>query len=239
MVTVLDADPGLRAGLTATALAHARREALAPLLCVSPGMWRWRRVGHDPTGDLGLLVLDGLLTRCEAIGELEYTELLGAGDILRPWAEEPHSTLLTVSSWRVITPARLAHLDRDFAMRVRQWPEIHAALLDRATMRSSSLGVSLVIHRVVRVEERLRLMLLHLANRWGRVTSEGIVLPIPLTHHSLACLIGARRSPVSVALGNLRREGAVHRNPEGWWVLQSDLLERIPCDPDPSPAAES
>lgn len=222
MVAVLDADPGLASGLDAATLAHARREALAPLLCAGPGSWRWEPEGNEQAGSLGLLVLEGVLTRCETIGELRYTELIGAGDLLRPWCEQPHSTLTRVSSWEVVAPLRLAHLDRDFAMRVRRWPEITAALLERTTLRSSSLGVILAIHRAVRVEDRLRLMLWHLADRWGRVTPDGTVLPIPLTHESLACLIGARRSPVSLALGRLRRQGAIWRGPEGSWVLAPD-----------------
>jgi CRP-like cAMP-binding protein len=224
MVAVLDADPELAGGLSGSALAQARVQALAPTIAVGVGECDWTPHVHGGDGHLGLLVLEGLLTRREAVGELAYTEFLGVGDVLRPWCEESRTTLPTMARWEVIAPVRVACLDRDFALRVRQWPEIPARLLDRAVMRCRSLGVTLAIHRAVRLEERLSLMLWHLAGRWGHVTLEGTVLPIPLTHEALASLVGARRPPVSVALGKLRREGAVTRGAGGTWVLQPEAL---------------
>ncbi|HEX4837784.1 MAG TPA: helix-turn-helix domain-containing protein, partial [Solirubrobacteraceae bacterium] len=181
----------------------------------------WESSELDVHGHLGLLVLDGLLTRRETIGALDYTELLGTGDLLRPWTVGSHATLLTAANWEVLVPTRIAILDRDFALRARPWPEIVATLLDRAVMRSRSLGVILAIHRAVRVEERLELMLWHLADRWGHVTPEGVVVPIALTHDSLGKLIGARRSPVTVGLGNLKRDGVVRRGQRGSWILSA------------------
>lgn len=219
MVAVLEADPGLGADLSPVDLPDARREALAPLIRLQAGRWDWEPSGFDVHGHLGLLVLDGLLTRRETIGALDYTELLGAGDLLRPWTAPSHATLLTAADWEVLAPVRIAILDRDFALRARPWPEIAATLLERAVMRSRSLAVILAIHRSVRVEERLELVLWHLADRWGHVTPEGIVLPIALTHDSLGRLIGARRSPVTVALSNLKRAGVVRRGAKGSWML--------------------
>jgi hypothetical protein len=221
MIAVLDADSGLGADLDPADLDAARREALAPLMSLRVGPWSCDPDRAKAHGHLGLLVLDGLLTRRERIGELHYTELLGIGDVLRPWSAEAHSSLLTVATWEVLVPTHIAVLNRDFALRARPWPEITATLLDRAVMRSRSLGVMLTIHRAIRVEERLRLMLWHLADRWGHVTPEGTVLPIPLTHENLGYLIGARRSPVTVAVGNLKREGALRRGPKGSWILSA------------------
>jgi hypothetical protein len=219
MVAVLDADPELGADLDSAARSSACREALAPLLTLSRGRWSWDALARDTRGHLGLLVLDGLLSRRETIEDLGYTELLGAGDVLRPWTTPLHATLLTFEQWDVLVPTRVAVLNRDFALRAQPWPEIAATLLDRTVMRSRSLGVTLAIHRAVRVEERLKLMLWHLADRWGHVTPDGTVLPLPLTHESLGRLIGARRSPVTVAAGNLQREGALRRGPGGSWIL--------------------
>jgi CRP-like cAMP-binding protein len=231
MLAVLAADPELGAGLDEAELAHARREALAPLLAFKAGSWSWDGEEGDHTSHLGLLVLDGLLSRSQTIGQLQSTEFLGAGDILRPWICCEHPVASSQASWRVIAPARIAVLDQDFAWRVRRWPQIPAALLDRAVSRSRSLGVTLAIHRAVRVEDRVQLMLWHLADRWGHVTPNGTVLPIPLTHQALAQLVGARRSPVTVALGCLKRQGLVQRGPRGSWLLRGDPSRR----PIPAP----
>jgi CRP-like cAMP-binding protein len=220
MVAVLEVDPELGAGLDAEDRRHARYEALAPLVQAEVGEWAWTPAESDLSSHLGLLVLDGLLTRTEHIAELHhyhYTEFLGAGDVLRPWISSRHESQ---SSWQVLTPARIAVLDPDFTLRISRWPEIPAALLDRAIGRSRSLGATLAIHRAVRVQDRVQLMLWHLANRWGHVTPAGTVLPIPLTHEALTRLIGARRSPVTVALRDLERRGLVQRGSDRSWLLR-------------------
>lgn len=222
MVAVLEADPSLGSHLDAGSLAAARREAFAPVMSLDTGRWNWEQTAIDPGCSLGMLVLEGMLSRRQEVGDLSFVELLGEGDLLRPWSSEESTTLVSAASWRVLTPARIALLDRDFALRTRNWPEISAALLERSTLRARGLGITLAIHGAVRVRDRLMLMLWHLADRWGHVTPRGIVLPVPLTHETLAQLIGARRSPVTVALGELRREGLVQRERRSMWLLSGE-----------------
>jgi CRP/FNR family cyclic AMP-dependent transcriptional regulator len=50
----------------------------------------------------------------------------------------------------------------------------------------------------------------------------GVVVPIELTHTALGRLIGARRSTVTLALGELSRSGTVVRRDDGAWVLRVD-----------------
>jgi CRP-like cAMP-binding protein len=222
MVAVLEADASLGAHLELASFSAARREALAPVQALGRGRWHWEQAPLGPGSSLGVLVLEGMLTRRQDIGDLSFVEILGEGDLLRPWTSEESTTLAGTASWRVLAPTRIALLDRDFALRTRHWPEIAAALLERSTMRSQALVITLAIHGAVRVKDRLLLMLWHLADRWGHVTPRGTVLPVPLTHESFAQLIGARRSPVTVALGELRREGLVRRERRGMWLLSGE-----------------
>lgn len=222
MVAILEADPSLGAHLEPTSLLAAKREAFAPMLKLDRGRWDWARTSLEPGNSFGMLVLDGMLSRRQDVGDLSFVEILGEGDLLRPWTSEESTTLANAASWRVMAPTRVALLDRDFTLRTRHWPEIAAALLERTTLRSRALVITLAIHGAVRVKDRLLLMLWHLADRWGHVTPRGTVLPIALTHESLAQLIGARRSPVTVALGELRREGLVEREQRGRWLLSGD-----------------
>ena len=92
-------------------------------------------------------------------------------------------------------------------------------LFNRGTRRAHALAVSLAIAYHQRVDDRLMLTLWHLAERWGRVRSEGIVVPLPLSHQRLADLIGAHRPSVTTALGKLAREGSLSRRENGDWVL--------------------
>jgi Crp-like helix-turn-helix domain len=71
------------------------------------------------------------------------------------------------------------------------------------------------------------LVLRHLADRWGVVTAEGTVLPLPFSHDLLAQLAGARRSTVTLAVGALEREGAIRRLEDGCWLLTRVAERRV------------
>jgi CRP-like cAMP-binding protein len=74
-----------------------------------------------------------------------------------------------------------------------------------------------------RVERRLLLKLRQLAERWGRVTPDGIRLDLRLTHQELANMVGAVRESVTIALGRLASAGEIE-------VRNRTLLIRPPRD---------
>jgi CRP/FNR family transcriptional regulator, cyclic AMP receptor protein len=74
-----------------------------------------------------------------------------------------------------------------------------------------------------RVERRLLLKLRQLAERWGRVTPDGIRLDLRLTHQELANMVGAVRESVTIALGRLASQGEIE-------VRNRTLLIRLPDD---------
>jgi DNA-binding transcriptional ArsR family regulator len=59
------------------------------------------------------------------------------------------------------------------------------------------------------------------------VTASGVVLPLRLTHDSLARLVGAQRPTVSTALKSLQDAGEVTRRRDGAWVLLPESQERL------------
>lgn len=74
-----------------------------------------------------------------------------------------------------------------------------------------------------RVERRLLLKLRQLAERWGRVTPDGVRLDLHLTHQELANMVGAVRESVTIALGRLAGAGEIE-------VRNRTLLIRPPAD---------
>jgi CRP-like cAMP-binding protein len=147
-------------------------------------------------------------------------ELLGGGDLLRPWDESADSELLqAVVRWSVMARTRVALLDRHVAGRLAGYPEIYCALLDRCMDRSRRLVVLQAISQLNRVDRRLLALLWHLAERWGRVTPSGVLVPLALSHRMLGQLVGARRPTISAALGELTRAGEVVRTDTGTWLL--------------------
>ena len=92
-----------------------------------------------------------------------------------------------------------------------QWPEIFAALMDRAARRAERLVVTQAIAHITRVDERLLALLWLLAERWGRVVPGGVLVSLRLPHRTLAGMVGARRPSVTTALGQLMARGAIER----------------------------
>lgn len=218
IVRVLDEDPEL---LRASDPA-ARHRLVARGMTVGTGPWAPLEADlpRDFDGWLGLLVLDGLLVRETHVDGLRCAELLGPGDVLRPWDEsDADATLVTDAEWRVLEPTRLALLDAGFARRASVWPSLNAELLHRMLARSRSLSVLLALTQARRADVRLRMLFLHLADRWGRVTPAGIVLPLNLTHSVIARLTGLRRPSVSLTLAELDRAGEIVRQSKDRWLI--------------------
>ena len=70
-----------------------------------------------------------------------------------------------------------------------------------------------------RVDKRLELLLWHLADRWGRVTPNGVALPLRLTHELLADLVAAQRPSVTLSLQHLERDGRLARRDGVMYLL--------------------
>jgi CRP-like cAMP-binding protein len=79
--------------------------------------------------------------------------------------------------------------------------------------------MELNVHRAAtchpRADARIALLLWHLAERWGVVMTDGILVPLPLTHRLIGQLVGAERPSVSHALGRLSSAGLVTREENG------------------------
>jgi hypothetical protein len=188
-----------------------------------------RLAGADPR-HLGLLVVRGVLGRELLTDGAASLELLGPGDLLRPWGDASERELpASAVRWCVLADARLAILDREAGGRLGAYPEIHAVLLERCVARARRLALMQAIAQMNRVDRRLLALLWHLAERWGRVTPAGVAVPLALSHRMLGQLVGARRPTVSTALGTLVRAGQVARGPGGTWVLTGTP----PAAPDP------
>lgn len=208
--------PELAESVPARVRGKAISECVAVELHVAPGSWDVER-SIAPEGTVGLLVLSGLMIRRVGIDGRTGAELLGEGDLLRPWQGElDDSTLPLRSSWSVVEPSRLAVLDGAFMARVVRYPELVGALLALAIERSRNFAVQLAIIHQARVDIRLRMLLWHFASRWGRVRTDGTILPLRLTHAVLADLVAARRPTVTSALTRLSKLGLVRFDGEVW-----------------------
>ena len=184
------------------------------------GPWMVDPHEFEASGSLGLLLVDGLLVRRVTVGERSCAELLGPGDVTQPWLRVgPDASVGTDVNWTVNQPIRVAVLDRGFVTRVARWPEISAALASRIMLRVYWLSFHLAVCHMRRVDDRVRLVLWHFADRWGRVTPRGIAIPLPLTHSLIASVVGARRPSVTTAVRALVAAGHLEPRPHSQWLL--------------------
>ena len=219
VAALADVDPDLFRSLSPDRRAAAQREIPVRVLGLRRGPWPVEDIAGNPT-HLGVLVVDGVLGRELVAADVTSLELLGPGDVLRPWDEAAQSELLeAVVRWSVFAPTRLAILDRHVAVRIAAYPEIHAALLERYAWRARRLAVLQTISQLNRVDLRVLMLLWHLAERWGRVTAQGVAVPLSLSHRVLGQLVGARRPTISAAIAELTHSGEVVRGAAGTWLL--------------------
>jgi CRP-like cAMP-binding protein len=219
-IALLDADPDLGQLLSSDQRDEARRQLVVRLHHVEPGPWDAERLREAGPEHIGLLLLDGLMARELALADNVSGELLGPGDLVRPWqAGGPERLVPFGIRWSVLEPTQLAVLDRRFAVALGRFPQVNAMLIDRLTERSQRLGLMQAISQLNGVDRRVLTLFWHLAERWGRVTPAGVAVTVSVPHRVIAQLVGARRPTVSTALSQLAERGQLRRQPDGSWLL--------------------
>src|SRR4051794_37868690 len=177
--SLLELDPGLGELLAEDRRVAAERELRVRMTTFPVGEWDGGRLADADPLHLGLLVVEGVLAREVVLGDTVSTELLGPGDVLRPWHIEGPPELLNVAiRWNALSSVRLALIDRRTAAMLGRCPEIGAVVIDRISSRAHRLAVTQAISQLNRVDRRLLALFWHLAERWGRVARDGIAVPL-------------------------------------------------------------
>jgi CRP/FNR family cyclic AMP-dependent transcriptional regulator len=221
--SLLDLDPDLGALLPEPRRTAARTELAVWVLRLARGSWAGGELRSSSPGHVGLLLVHGAIAREVALADTVSTELLGPGDLIRPWSPAPTPHLLHQQvRWQILEEARLAVLNRAFGRAVLRFPEVNATLLDRLNRRAERVSTMKAIAQLNSVERRLLALFWHLAEEWGRVTSDGVLVPLTLSHRLLGELVGARRPTVSSAAAKLAQEGRLTRRADGSWLLTDD-----------------
>lgn len=225
---LLREDPDLGRNIAKTDLPWAIEHCVAPVMTIERGAWTVPPMRTVRDG-IGLLVLDGLLLRRVGVDGRFGAELIGEGDVVRPWQSEVEESSLPQSSdWRVLTRTRMAVLDAGVAGRLARYPLMTGRLVERALDRARRLSLVMAIVHQPRIETRLHMMLWYLADRWGRVRSDGVLVPLRLSHSMLADLIAAQRPSVTAGLRKLSDRGLTVLVDDGWLLCGPppvDLLD--------------
>ncbi len=225
-VDVVDALPELHDALPPERRNLARRTLRAHPMQLLRGRWDAELDAPLIAGGAGFLVLEGALIRCVTAAHRTSAELLGPGDLLRP-GRDPYGDAAFGSYYRTISEVRLAVLDARFTYAAALVPELTPALVAAMTRRAGAVSRQLVIVQSQSVETRILTTLNYLAERWGVMTMDGIVLPEFLSHGTLALLLGARRPSVTSAMVRLNARGEVQRRADGRWLLGREMQQPL------------
>jgi CRP-like cAMP-binding protein len=215
---LLTLDPDLGRYLTPERRAEAQPLLWTPILEVPCGEWRAASRAFGAAG-IGVLLVGGLLAREVRVRDTTSAELLGPGDLIRSPAEQGSASLAAPVRSTVLQPLRAALLDARVARVVARFPELTLAVLDRFNAHAQRLAVTQAISHLTGVDRRLEALFWHLADRWGKVTPRGVVVPVRLSHRLLGAMVGARRPTVSTALAQLAEDGRVVPCALDGWLL--------------------
>lgn len=219
LVRIFEREPDLLAGVAPDHVGRLTRLVTVEQEEVAIGHWR-------PSGDLcderhlGLLVLEGLLVRETRVLDRRASELLGAGDFVRPSQPSPVASIPQNGDWHALSPLKLGVLDFEFQTTIAHWPQITTALAARAVERARRAVAQLAIARIRGLPTRLHVFFWFLADRWGRRAGGEVTLRLRLPHGVLGQLVVAERPPVTSALRELASRGLVVKQGRSHWTLR-------------------
>jgi CRP-like cAMP-binding protein len=169
--------------------------------------------------DAPLIIVEGAILRTVELMQRTGAELLGSGDPLQV-RDDPD----IVARHRVLTPTRLAVLEASRLAHFAREPDILSGLLNSVDRRTTTIAGQIVCYQFNSLDERLSVLLTELAERWGVVTPDGIVLPGFLSHSVLAALTGTRRPSLTAAMVRLTAAGHLRRLHDRRWLVSRDFL---------------
>lgn len=195
-------------------------------MSLAAGSWSPHHSLPPALGGLGMLLLQGVLLRRETLAGRRRAEPVVPGDLVRPLAPEEWAFAAspTVVAWSVLTPARLAGIDRELLRVLGEFPEVIERLVDRLSRRMVRTAQREVIGSEPGLSAKVHAELSFFADVCGRVTPDGVLVRVPLSQGDLAEIVGARRQSLNKAVRELRESGVARQLPDGtWWLARPGL----------------
>jgi CRP-like cAMP-binding protein len=220
-LSLLDADPDLAECIAVEDREAARLGTWVVSVVVGPGPFEPESVFAAGADGFGALVVSGLVTREVSVGGEPALRLLGPGEIFLD--ESPEGDMVSpAGAWSASLTTRLAIIDDHLLLAIRRWPRLARALFVRLQQSHDITLMQLAISHQPRVEDRVLALFNLLSANWGRMTAEGVVVPLALTHEAIGRMVGARRPTVTLALRSLGADGRLLRRAGGRWLLGAD-----------------
>ena len=198
---------GIAEGALVVPVVRARDEDLAGSLAVE-------RDAFD------FVVVEGTVLKETTLAGSSALELLGPGDVLAP----PLSAIRqlefrAVSRYLAHGDVSIATLGVRFERVAARWPQLSGFLQRQIAEQAHRASMHLVMLHLPRAEDRILALFVDLGERFGRVTPDGILIDLPLSHELIGGLIASRRSTATLALQRLYQQGFLTRLADNSWKL--------------------
>lgn len=182
-------------------------------------------ISTQSPGAFDFLIVGGVVLKETTLAHRSALELLGPGDLLAPpltSARQLESR--AVSRYLAHGTVSLAVVENHFRVAAARWPGIADFLHDRLGRQTHHASMHLAMLHLPRVTDRVTALFADVAERFGRVTAEGILIDLPLTHDVIGGLVASRRSTVTIALQELASNGLVERLEGDRWKLSPTIV---------------
>jgi CRP/FNR family cyclic AMP-dependent transcriptional regulator len=204
--------------------ALAERALLMPLVTVVEEDLAGVMRAYAP-GAFDFLIADGVVLKETVLARHRALELLGPGDLLAPPltpARQMESR--SVSRYLAHGHVSLVAINARFGQTARRWPAIADLLHERLGRQTHRASMHAAMLHLPRIEDRLVALFADLAERFGRVSTAGVLVDLPLTHEVIGGLVGSRRPTVSLALKELASQGLIGRQEHDRWTLSHSIV---------------
>ncbi len=227
-VSLLDMEPDLGRGIDSQDWELARQATRCNLTQLDRGEYTLPTGAYGTGNIVGLVLSDGLISHETALGEHVVFELLTPGDVLLLPAAGPDDLDLPARvTLTALNPAEVIVLSEAFIRAAARWPSLLTNFHRRLEAQRRRLALQGLAAHLPRSEDRLLLILWILAGCCGRVTPEGILIPLSLSHEALGRLAAARRPTITLALRKLETAEWVRRGPGGHLTLGPTAHRRV------------
>lgn len=177
-------------------------------------------IGEQIPAAFGFLIVDGVVLKETTLARRSALELLGPRDVLPPPLTAVRQLeSRAVSRYLAHGPVSLAAIEAHFRHASRRWPGIADILHDRLGRQTHRASMHLAMLHLPRIEDRVIALFSDLAERFGRVAEDGILIDLPLTHEEIGGLVAGRRPTVTIALQKLAANGLLKRLNDKRWKL--------------------
>jgi CRP/FNR family transcriptional regulator, cyclic AMP receptor protein len=225
-VSLLRVWPDITGSLAPEERGVAERALLAPLVTACDEDLA-AALAVEPGDAFNFVLVSGTVLKETTLASSSALELLGPGDVLAPPLSATRQLEFRAASrYLALGDASIATLGMRFERVAMRWPQVSGFLHRQIAEQAHRASMHLAMLHMSRAEDRILALFADLGERFGRVTPDGILIDLPLSHELIGRLTASRRPTATIALQNLSQQGLLTRHADNSWKLALSGIPR-------------